>query len=239
LKNKSHNQLTHQNWDIYHFASLASTNQTAKEFLHQGYQLPFVVLADGQTSGQGQYGRTFYSPNQEGLYCTLVVKDNITVPVNLLVPVVVIKALANFNLNGVQIKWVNDLIFQNRKVGGILIERLNIKSESYLLLGIGINLHTHQFPLELQHKAIALQTNIEPLILVKEIINQYQLLDQTQVLENYRQLMSGINTEVDYHNQTFIVVGICDDGALLVKQDDQQQIITFDHSSLVWKGIYD
>jgi BirA family transcriptional regulator, biotin operon repressor / biotin---[acetyl-CoA-carboxylase] ligase len=89
-----------------------------------------VVVADHQTAGRGRHGRTWDAPSGSGLFVTFVLES---------FPVIVFAAgvaAAEACGGGVQLKWPNDLILRERKLGGILAE---IRNE-HALVGIGINL---------------------------------------------------------------------------------------------------
>jgi len=89
-----------------------------------------LVVADHQTAGRGRHGRSWEAPSGSGLFVTFVVEPS---------PVVVFAAgvaAAEACGRGVQLKWPNDLILDDRKLGGILAE---IRNE-HALVGIGINL---------------------------------------------------------------------------------------------------
>jgi BirA family biotin operon repressor/biotin-[acetyl-CoA-carboxylase] ligase len=89
-----------------------------------------VVVADHQTAGRGRHGRSWEAPAGSGLFVTFVLEPS---------PIVVFAAgvaAAEACGRGVLLKWPNDLVLDDRKLGGILAE---IRNE-YALVGIGINL---------------------------------------------------------------------------------------------------
>jgi BirA family biotin operon repressor/biotin-[acetyl-CoA-carboxylase] ligase len=89
-----------------------------------------VVVADHQTAGRGRMGRSWEAPAGSGLFVTFVLEPS---------PVVVFAAgvaAAEACGRGVQLKWPNDLILDDRKLGGVLAE---IRNE-HALVGIGVNL---------------------------------------------------------------------------------------------------
>ena len=104
--------------------------------------------------------RSFYSPADTGLYMTLVYQtDRPATPPRGLTPAVsVAAARAIEELTGIttEIKWVNDLYLDGRKVGGILVESRTDGEKTRLVMGIGINLTTEAFPDGLRAPAGAL-----------------------------------------------------------------------------------
>lgn len=137
--------------------SVTSTNTLAKEMAADGAPEGTVLIATEQTAGRGRMGRSFYSPNSTGLYLSLILRPKIDLNDSLLITtsaaVAVAKAIETLTEHDVQIKWVNDLFMNGKKVCGILTEAsLNIENGGleYAVVGIGINVNTKKFPNELK-----------------------------------------------------------------------------------------
>ncbi len=130
----------------YCYDFVTSTNDVAKELAKNGALQGTVVLSDGQTQGRGRTGRRFHSPDGTGLYMSLILRpERHQQDAGLLTAcgaVAVHQAI--FELTGVQadIKWVNDLLYQGRKLCGILAESqfASDGTFSHVILGIGVNL---------------------------------------------------------------------------------------------------
>jgi len=236
---------TFGHWTMYHYDVVNSTNQMARELVIAGSCDQVVIIANGQTSGQGQRGASFYSPTHQGLYMSLIIKSPIECPISILAPVVVVQSLAQIGIQ-TMIKWVNDIIYQGKKAGGILIEQVMNQNEqqSYYIIGIGLNLSTTQFPLELQHKAIALGIAKDQVsTLVEAMLSGFEAIPANkQLLNDYTQAMIGIGNQVHFidSDQWLTVQGIDHQGALIVKSSDEQyQTISSNSSQLIWKGFYE
>jgi len=126
-----HNEL----WD-----SIDSTNTRCAVLVRQGVEHGAIVLARQQTAGRGRLGRVWISPPNAGIYFSFLIKPD--KPVNN-IPLITLAAglacaEAIHSVTGIRIgiKWVNDLILNGRKVGGILSELCG----SAVVIGIGINL---------------------------------------------------------------------------------------------------
>ncbi len=133
--------------------TVTSTNTLAKEMAVSGAPEGTVVIATKQTEGRGRMGRSFYSPASTGLYLSLILRPKLDLNDSLLITtsaaVAVAKAIESITNNEVQIKWVNDLFMNDKKVCGILTEAsLNIENGGleYAVVGIGINVTTQEFP---------------------------------------------------------------------------------------------
>jgi BirA family transcriptional regulator, biotin operon repressor / biotin---[acetyl-CoA-carboxylase] ligase len=124
--------------------------------------LPVLVTSTGQTEGRGREKRVWVSPKGKGLYSSFgfVIKalDNLHL-LPLVVGIGVIQTIEE--LTGIEpgLKWPNDVIFDNRKMAGILIENIILREEVFCIAGIGINLNhvPGDFPVELAGKAISMK----------------------------------------------------------------------------------
>ena len=148
---------------LYKYDTIDSTNTEAKRLLQNvgisggDFRVPAVVVADKQEAGRGRQGKSFFSPGNTGLYMS--VADNF--PENeqdaMLFTVRASMAVAEaiFECTGVRvgIKWVNDLYLGNRKICGILTESVVVNAERYLIIGVGINVSTENFPQEISETA--------------------------------------------------------------------------------------
>lgn len=137
-------------FDIHVYESLASTNREAWHLVEQGAGAGTVVIAQAQTAGRGQRGRTWAS-EPGGLYLSLVLEPELAIADAALLTLMstwgVVRALECLGAK-LQIKWPNDLIYRGQKVGGILTESrigpaLSCKPSElrlrHAVVGIGLN----------------------------------------------------------------------------------------------------
>lgn len=126
------------------FEEIDSTNT----FLLNHYQeleQGSVCLAESQTSGRGRRGRTWYSPQSENVYFSILwhyPKEEVeqVSSLSLVVALIIAESLQAQGVKDIQIKWPNDVYFQGKKMGGILIETKVDKNGVHLVIGIGLNL---------------------------------------------------------------------------------------------------
>ena len=150
--------------EIIRLDSVDSTNTYLMSLGATGAQEGLVVIADRQTAGRGRRGRNFQSTGGLGLYLSVLVRPNL--------PAIDVPELTAWTAvavcNGIEaafgkrpkVKWINDLIANGRKLGGILTE-LALKPDgslSHVVIGIGINVsHTREdFDPELRDMAVSL-----------------------------------------------------------------------------------
>lgn len=129
-----------------------STNNYAKKLAAKGEAAGTVVIAETQTGGKGRLGRKFESPKGSGLYMSMILRPKFDISLSPLITsaAAVAAAEAVEELCGcrVDIKWVNDLYVNGRKICGILTEAslsMEMNSLEYAVVGIGINTASHDF----------------------------------------------------------------------------------------------
>lgn len=138
---------------IEYFESLVSTNDTARAAAREGAPALYTVAAKRQTGGRGRMGRSFLSP-LGGTYFSTVLRPTFVrarygaiTPFAALAVHRAVKELLNVSL---EIKWINDLLLNGKKVCGILAESGEDKEgKPFVILGIGINTGSEPLPKEL------------------------------------------------------------------------------------------
>jgi BirA family biotin operon repressor/biotin-[acetyl-CoA-carboxylase] ligase len=140
-----------------------STNLRAKALARQGAPEGTLVLAEQQTQGRGRLGRVWASRPGLGLWFSLILRPQVGTSelavITILTAVALARAICQATGIQVQVKWPNDLLYNNAKLVGILAE-LNGELErvNYLVLGIGLNVNhlPEDFPPELAGRATSL-----------------------------------------------------------------------------------
>lgn len=121
-----------------------------------------VVIAKHQTAGKGRRGRSFYSPEDTGLYMSILFKPEVKmeqmVRITTMAAAAVSCAIEKVSGKKTEIKWVNDIYADGKKVVGILTEA----GPDYAILGIGVNLWEPKggFPEEIRNIAGALNLDV-------------------------------------------------------------------------------
>lgn len=220
-------------WTPMVFSRIDSTNAEARRQLAAGFRGNAVLCADAQTAGRGRLGRRFYSPEGSGLYVSFFTElhgapeDVLTL--TCAASVAVMRAIRGTTGLQVQIKWVNDLYYQEKKVGGILCECVSAPDEPqrrFLIVGIGINLYSADFPEELQQLAGSLganETEKEALLsaILRELAPFTEHPEDKSYWEDYRKHSCVLGKEIVYLQNGKVMgqgtaVGLDENGALLV-----------------------
>lgn len=151
--------LTTEGLDIQVYNRVASTNTLLKAWAEDGCPEGTVAVAEEQTAGRGRRGRSFYSPPGSGLYLSILLRPResaaAALPITTAAAVAAAEAIEALSSRETQIKWVNDVLLEGKKVCGILTEAsLDVESGglNYAIVGIGINAlpPAGGFPEELQ-----------------------------------------------------------------------------------------
>jgi len=130
--------------DIFHFEKVTSTNDVAAEKARQGAAHLSVITADIQTEGRGRLGRIWQTFPEGGLAMSIVVRGKGAL-LPILTSVAVHQALAMHGGRAIALKWPNDILANNLKISGILIESYpdpNTHGQRFYIVGIGVNINT-------------------------------------------------------------------------------------------------
>ena len=130
--------------EVFEFDRIDSTNDEALRRLRSGKPGDCLIVALEQSAGRGRRGHQWHSPGGAGLYFTLVREFPLPLDrVLALGPVVALAVragLSDLEVFGLSVKWPNDLLSGNRKLGGILVETHGADEERHVAVGVGLNL---------------------------------------------------------------------------------------------------
>ena len=131
---------------IVHYDEVSSTQDMAAELARGGAAEGTLVIAETPTKGRGRKGRSWVSPPEGGIYLSLILRPSLLPSRILQIPLIAGVALTKAIKETVPleplIKWPNDIVIANKKVGGILTEMSSeIDGVNYVVLGIGINVN--------------------------------------------------------------------------------------------------
>lgn len=126
------------------FESIDSTNDHLMAASPVAAGRASVCLAMAQSAGRGRRGRTWVSPRGAGIYLSIGWSfDGVPrelASLSLAVGVMIKRALKTLGATSIQLKWPNDVLLDNGKLGGVLIEMRTVPSGAYVVIGIGLNL---------------------------------------------------------------------------------------------------
>lgn len=227
----------HSRCRIHSYDSIDSTNFHAKKIAVDGAAHGTVIMANEQTAGRGRMGRRFYSPADTGLYMSVILRPDGDIQNTMLITVAaavaVCQSIEALTTRKPQIKWVNDIFLDGKKICGILTEAVSDFESGMVesvIVGIGLNVSTlpEQFPPELRSIAGSLFSNgITRNRLAAEIINRLldmqENLSDSRLIEEYKKRSLLLGKEVSYCRNGQSHTGTAHDinakGNLLVRHD--------------------
>lgn len=147
--------------EMHIYDKIDSTNKHAKRLALEGANHGMLVIAEQQTQGKGRMGRKWISKDKSGIWMTLILRPknhpNQASMLTLLAGLAVVKTINQLTDIKAWIKWPNDIIINQKKVAGILTEMSSeIDYINYVIVGIGINVNTEEFDLEIKDIATSI-----------------------------------------------------------------------------------
>ena len=222
---------------IYYFDSLASTMNEALKLGLDNAPEGSLVLAETQTKGKGRLGRIWFSPKYKGIYLSLILRPKILPSeasiLTLLSAVSVCDAVKKICAMDVQIKWPNDILINNKKVGGILTQ-LNAETDrvGFMAIGIGLNVNNDKKTLIAGATSLKeqIKENVSRVELLQQLLRQlemdyllFQHKGPAPIIERWRQHTITLGRRVKVYTQNKHYEGealdIDNDGGLIIRND--------------------
>jgi len=223
--------------NVHYFDTVRSTNDAAFNLGIEDAPEGTVVLAESQSRGKGRLGRVWESPKQKGIYLSLILKPKIapsSAPIlTLLTAISISEAIKEIAEIEVKIKWPNDLVVNNKKVGGILTE-INAEQDRihFIVIGCGINVNNDKgslpqgaTSLKEQKKEAVNRINLTQEVLRKIEENYLRLAEEGTgfVIEKWQALNTTLGKRIkvalEREHLEGEAIDIDKDGGLLVRTD--------------------
>ncbi len=234
--------------DLRRFEQLDSTNTTLGELAAAGAPEGVVVVAAYQRAGRGRMDRRWVAPAGSSLLCSILLRP-VLEPTSLQLITVMVALSARAGLLGLsrkapEVKWPNDLLYEGRKVGGILAEAHpsapgGRPGSCAVVAGLGINL-SFEGPEGVGGTSVRAGTGVELSAdsvlagLLAELDRRYDDLEQPggseRLIDEYRSTLATLGRAVVVQTPTGDVEGraetVDDRGALVVVNDDGRHTFT-------------
>ena len=225
---------------VEYYDCVDSTNRLAKECAEQGAPEGRCIISNGQTAGRGRLGRTFCSPADTGLYMSVVLRPTLApekvLSVTTAAAVAVCRAIERVSDRKAQIKWVNDIYCDGKKVCGILTEAGFADGKlNYAVLGIGINVQdpADGFPDEIKTIAASVFGNapadrtVLAVAVLEEFFEEYEHLAEERFVEEYRARSCLVDKNITVikpsGNREALAIGVDGQCRLLVRYTDGEE----------------
>ena len=212
-----------------------STNTQAKKLVMEKAPHGAIVLAEEQTAGRGRYGKSFFSPRGVGLYMSLILKPSLGMPepqmITIATAVAVCRAIEKLTEKKPQIKWVNDIYLDGKKICGILTEAVTDFESGCIesiVAGVGVDCTTEDSIIPKELRGIIGSLGVSELSrnrlaaeIASGILTGFDNLGSSEIIDEYRKrsLMFGREITFMRGNEKLCatVTGISDSGSLLVR----------------------
>ena len=226
---------------LHWYSRTDSTNTQAKQLAKQGAPQGTVLVAGNQSAGRGRMGRSFQSPDGQGVYLSVILRPNCA-PAELMhltcaVGVAMINAVETVCSIRPQLKWINDLVIGSKKLGGILTELSLAKGlVEYAVVGIGINCLQQEkdIPAEISDLATSLSLAcgkpVSPQRLAAAMVCELYAMTQTLLTEKdqwmaaYKANCITLGKEIQVIRPDCVLPGkaldVDEDGGLVVQYAD-------------------
>lgn len=229
-------------WNIYHYQKIGSTNDYAKSHAITCNEPKFGIISDVQISGKGRRGRDWISP-EGNLYSSLAFSldymdfnniGEVAFIVSLAVRDTILE-LAPELRDKLQLKWPNDVLVNGKKISGILLE----KTDDYLVVGVGVNIVELPDINNILYKATSLRNencNIDRDEFLSVYVKRFDYwLEQRKnnsfslIRENWLKSAKGLNTEIKVNYPTSSIsgkfIGLDENGGLLLEINGETKTI--------------
>lgn len=234
-------------------SSSSSTMKDAKLAALEGEPSNTLVVADMQEAPKGRFGRPFFASEGGGIYMSILLRPNQSfdemAQYTIIMAAAIVKAIETTTGIATEIKWVNDIYKDGKKICGILSEAMSDVESGQItniVIGMGINFSIQQadFPEDIQDKATSLFSEQQPTLTRNELIaavwNEfYRILAQNNndFLEYYRKKSFVLGKEVTFTQAGTTFKGtaetINEQGELIVRlKDGTQKILSSGEISL-------
>lgn len=235
---------------VLYLTTTTSTQDVARWEAEAGAQDGTVVLAEEQTKGRGRFDRAWVSPAGQNLYLTLIIRPSLDRlrSLSIVAPLAVALAVEDSTSLKPRIKWPNDVLINDRKLSGILVEsEVRGQSVEYALVGVGINVNfdTEQSP-EIADIATSLtlalghETSREELLAA--FLNRFEQLYEDApkvdaVLQQWRSRLDTLGREIRVTFRDQVYEGLAEDvdvdgNLILVHPDGTRRVIEAGEVSL-------
>lgn len=231
---------------IIRVKSCPSTNALAKELALSGEKEGTVIISEEQTQGKGTKGRSWYSARKKGLYLSVILypsSPDISL-LSLMIGLAASDAIFSSLDIKISLKWPNDLVWEGKKLGGILCESGYLGNRvNYAILGMGLNINHEwgDFPEEIRQQAVSLKLITEKDIDEEQLLgNLWQtlnhwygqfLLERREGIVNAFQEKSAlalgreVTVDMDGEKISGIYRGINPQGGLILESEGEKKIL--------------
>lgn len=219
------------NYKLISFDKIPSTQTYALEMVASGAARDHtVIMAMAQSAGRGRYRRTWVS-HHGNLYVSFIYNADERDPrLSYVVAVAVAETLISFGIHP-KIKWPNDILIGGKKVCGILIEYAG----RFVIVGIGINIKSNPTVAAYQTTKLDNYATVEKTELLNRLmknLDRWRCMPFVNVRARWMDLAAGLNRTAKYRGEEMELIGINENGALILRNDTRYMLAYGDEISM-------
>ena len=230
---------------INYFTTTKSTNDDIWELYNTGAASGEVVITDNQTNGRGQRNNKWHSNPGQNILCSFLLYEKLNIQFIGIYPILIgvgisrgVEKLLSIKM---QLKWPNDIYYENKKIGGVLIESKIKKNSLILNIGMGINVNQNidSFPNNISDNVNSLKNivghPIQRELLLSYIFNEIDILfhqmNPRQLIEEWNNRCININKTVSFNLENKLKTGI-----FKKINNKGQSIIKYNNNEIIYDG---
>ena len=236
--------LPSKRFNLHIYDEIDSTNDEAKRI--EGIKDFHIFITEKQTKGRGRHGKKWSSPNSGNIYMTISTSQNTSQinPISLISGLICKKAIDKLiRKPSIMLKWPNDILFNDKKIGGILVETEINKENIKTIIGIGINLNINKEESwwgDLSRFALESKRNELINLILTEFLNIFDN-SYDNWLDDWKKSCMHINKEIEIFDgenlqKKAIFKDIDAQGNAVIESLDGEEVIANGQISI--KGVY-
>ena len=236
--------LPSKRFNLHIYDEIDSTNDEAKRI--EGIKDFHIFITEKQTKGRGRHGKKWSSPNTGNIYMTISTSQNTSQinPISLISGLICKKAIDKLiRKPSIMLKWPNDILFNDKKIGGILVETEINKENIKTIIGIGINLNINKEESwwgDLSRFALESKRNELINLILTEFLNIFDN-SYDNWLDDWKKSCMHINKEIEIFDgehlkKKAIFKDIDAQGNAIIETKDGEEVISTGQISI--KGVY-
>ncbi len=189
-----------------------------------------VIMAEAQSAGRGRYKRTWVS-HHGNLYVSFIYDSEERDPrLSYMIAVAIAETLISFGIKP-RIKWPNDILIDGKKVSGTLTEYAG----RFVIIGIGINIKSNPTVENYETTKLDNYVKVDKSDLLNKLmknLDKWRRTDFPLVRARWMDLATGLNKTVKYRGETAELIGINENGALLLRNGSRYMLTYGDEISM-------
>jgi len=239
-----------------YFSRVTSTSDSVLDMARRGAPEGTLVVAEEQTAGRGRQGATWYSPPGCGIWASALLRPR-DVPISQMPPLSMCAAYAVSTaieqVAGVSpdIKWPNDVLLQDRKIAGIMIETETVPGTAdecpFVILGMGINVNqtSDQFPADLTQSATSIRSvtgqAVNRMLLLQRVLEHFEPVYREFLNHGIASILGAVKSRLAWRGRLVELVNgistvkgrvldVDSDGSLIIDTDKDGHVAMYSGS---------